>query len=382
MSSPQSPIIHDSSGSSGSQDIAHADLRHTELDNSGNWQYKKLDTSKSEIRLLRLPSNCQSGEAQSFKCVIDHFSLVGPPAYTALSYPWGDQHDKLPILINYDVDHTGESLGYSKTHVLRVGRNLYNALSNLAYLGYERVWADALCINQQDVEERSQQILRMDAIYRSARDVVVCLPDTGRLETHTLPLFSEMWEYESAIRLLERRSLTGDIESSQDPDEHVKLSDLIARYREPWKKNLRAIYQFFTHQYWARVWILQELAFGVKVDIVCGSQRIPFACVEKAIDIVQRLAFLKNVSGIQQVNTIIEIRAQVRSADPLRLLDILQRSYKSQSSNMLDRVYGVYGLLVAKLVRTESMERRSTKTTFFAASINSRTISTTIFQLE
>jgi len=46
-----------------------------------------------------------------------------------------------------------------------VTTNLYSALQQLRREGIERVWVDALCINQQNTEERSHQVRRMGAIY-------------------------------------------------------------------------------------------------------------------------------------------------------------------------------------------------------------------------
>jgi hypothetical protein len=49
-------------------------------------------------------------------------------------------------------------------------------------LDIEALWVDALCINQEDVEERNLQVLRMSSIYRQAQAVLAWLgpePSTG-----------------------------------------------------------------------------------------------------------------------------------------------------------------------------------------------------------
>ena len=46
-------------------------------------------------------------------------------------------------------------------------------------LGY-KIWVDALCINQQDIVERGQEVRRMGLIYRQARNVVIWLGNEAR----------------------------------------------------------------------------------------------------------------------------------------------------------------------------------------------------------
>ena len=57
--------------------------------------------------------------------------------------------------------------------------SLYDALMRLRYGHIERtVWADAVCINQGDVEERDEQVRQMAKIYAAASRVIVWLGGT------------------------------------------------------------------------------------------------------------------------------------------------------------------------------------------------------------
>ena len=48
-----------------------------------------------------------------------------------------------------------------------VTRSLYHALRYLRYKSQSRVlWIDAICVNQDDLKERSCQVQRMADIYR------------------------------------------------------------------------------------------------------------------------------------------------------------------------------------------------------------------------
>jgi hypothetical protein len=70
--------------------------------------------------------------------------------YVALSHCWGDQTDIAPIVCNGDK--------------LEVASNLNEALALIRNDSDYRpsyIWADALCINQEDVDERSSQVTLM-----------------------------------------------------------------------------------------------------------------------------------------------------------------------------------------------------------------------------
>jgi len=63
--------------------------------------------------------------------------------------------------------------GFHGAHPSRQGKprrdiNLAGALIQLRSRGFLRVWADAICVNQDDMEERGAQVLCMADIYRSA----------------------------------------------------------------------------------------------------------------------------------------------------------------------------------------------------------------------
>lgn len=84
--------------------------------------------------------------------------------YEALSYTWGDPSPVFTIQINGDR--------------LPVAHNLFFALQYLRHETDPRdLWIDAICINQQDLKERSEQVVHMLQIYKNASRVIVSLGD-------------------------------------------------------------------------------------------------------------------------------------------------------------------------------------------------------------
>ena len=82
------------------------------------------------------------------------------PEYEALSYVWGTSEERVKIICN--------------GHVIGITRHLREALERVRLSDRPRlIWADALCINQKNVEERGHQVRLMSQIYRKASKVLI-----------------------------------------------------------------------------------------------------------------------------------------------------------------------------------------------------------------
>jgi hypothetical protein len=126
----------------------------------------------TRFRLLQL--NPVSPPANGLRCTMQVFDLQDPPKYVALSYTWGDPDWE------YD-DSVTEAVRASykvKQHILindkptMISTNLFNALlalqANPDMHKSLPIWADAVCINQDDESEKSAQVNAMDSIYMKA----------------------------------------------------------------------------------------------------------------------------------------------------------------------------------------------------------------------
>jgi hypothetical protein len=137
--------------------------------------YRPLDFDSFEIRLLKLRSAV--GMEAGVACSLEYASLINPPDYIALSYCWGNATKTRKIYIMRWGD-------------IEVTQNLYEALVNVFHMKQSRrskspghqprcnvlLWVDALCINQEDPVERSQQVRQMRQIYSRASEVVSWIP--------------------------------------------------------------------------------------------------------------------------------------------------------------------------------------------------------------
>ena len=212
----------------------------------------------TEIRLLQL----QSGPHGScIECHIEHLNLDNNPAYEALSYVWGDPSNRVPIMLN----------GLSVT----VPVNLAHALSRLRLATQPRiVWVDALCIDQDNLEERSRQVRLMRAIYSKALRVVVWLgQDTyGDVShaVHLMTVITQTCEFNSQSQ--GRRWI--DLTSA----ERFRYADLphLGYFGDTSNASVtgaywKALQRFFDRPWFNRIWCVQEIAMARDSILMCGD---------------------------------------------------------------------------------------------------------------
>lgn len=157
-----------------------------------SFTYQPLDTTRNEIRLLRLrPAVSYSEPLQTS---LFHASLDDEPEYEALSYVWGKTWGEFAVLVD---DGNGAVVDdHTRLPTLPITPNLDMALRHVRFHRRDRIlWVDALCINQQDPAERSRQVQQMRRIYEScAADVAYLGPrparpvtddDVDRIDTDT-----------------------------------------------------------------------------------------------------------------------------------------------------------------------------------------------------
>jgi hypothetical protein len=93
------------------------------------------------------------------ECCLKVVSLASAPSYEALSYTWGRKRDR-------SLRCGGKSLS--------IRPSLEDVLKRLRSTQTQRVvWADAICINQEDQEEKKGQLKLMREIYSKASRVLI-----------------------------------------------------------------------------------------------------------------------------------------------------------------------------------------------------------------
>jgi hypothetical protein len=204
--------------------------------------------------------------------------LNAPPAYEALSYTWGDPKAKETILCD------GKKL--------EIGKSLFTALRTLRYTDRKRtLWIDAVCINQEDKEEKSYQVPLMCEIYRRADRVVGWVGEEENKDSAAL-------EVQKYINLADDDRL-----SSREIETWLALSSFIQR---PW---------------FSRVWIIQELAVAKSLTIHCGTKQLEWSILRDAMPaFLRRFGLYLNTTNtdvsLERVFTLLAIRNLVTEHKP------------------------------------------------------------------
>lgn len=122
-------------------------------------KYEPLQDDGGEIRLLFV--HPASNPQDEIFCDLQIVKLSTPPEYAALSYSWGPPIFDKRVTVNGDEFQITSSLDY--------------ALRYFRAQEWHILWADAICIDQTNVQERGQQVQIMWQIYVQAKFVVACL---------------------------------------------------------------------------------------------------------------------------------------------------------------------------------------------------------------
>ncbi|RTE78457.1 hypothetical protein BHE90_007050 [Fusarium euwallaceae] len=291
--------------------------------------YDNLQIHSRQIRLLKVIST-----NPEIVCRLKVVSLDDEPAYSALSYVWGDPAITKSILVNGKRVHVTTNLASALEHA---PKHLEDA--NVA----PRLWADAICINQDDPNEKNHQVPFMKNIYSQA-EIVICWLGPPDDQIHRgfdwIDIIVRECSFEddddrlqdtldnlSRQKYSQKKDLgsTQSLEKSQDADMSVNEattadssggSDALASYQKSLqghderqsliskRTNLAWVIKYpsfyeeigdgaagaagakdlispFDAPYWTRVWIFQEVALAKKPIFACGARSISLASLDR-----------------------------------------------------------------------------------------------------
>lgn len=313
--------------------------------------YTPLERERRHIRVLRVTRLAQSDARKtSFAAQLVHVALDDDPTYLAISYAWGEKS-----VVGYflDADGVETQLGYSEV--------ILNIVSTLVLPGATLyLWIDAVCINQEDPNERASQVAIMGDIYRQAQQVIIFLGTADDTSTRAMDLLQLTRGFIQAngdvlpalrIEDFEKRSLGAGI----PPASWAAVARLLSR---PW----------FT-----RCWAVQEVALASDAVAVCGRHAVRwdelcqlcrwvldnkgllFRVMEKYLPVEGRMAYL-DASFRNPLSVKVARDLQRGEKDPAILQQLLLRFRHFQTSDPRDKIFALLGCELSASIFSRSVE--------------------------
>jgi hypothetical protein len=248
---------------------------------------------RSTIRVLKV---VYAGERRGVKCSLTDLNGLQTQDYHCLSYTWECPFEP-------DVDYV---IQYRSTFAIRLepllsiirkawkkfGRflqpeqytisvdggfltvtpNLWHALIHLNQTRpdeLQAIWIDAICINQDNKDEKTSQVGIMHHIYRTAKSVVVWLgPEDTRNENPAVvsEVIDALHKQEEARPGFCKNML--EMVWKEDFEEFPAPDSMRSLGFEHWFY----VRNFLQRAYFQRMWIFQEVILAQKIIVTCGKR--------------------------------------------------------------------------------------------------------------
>jgi hypothetical protein len=181
------------------------------------------------------------------------------------------------------------------------------------------IWLDAVCINQDDIQERSHQVQSMRQIYSGAKCVYSWLG------------------YDKPL------PHTGILNRQRAIDMYYWYKKDKRRYTR-YKDRLEYIVQ---SEYWSRMWIVQEFFLAKDVILLAGKDKLSY---DKFESIMEYGYCFEDVNTIKQCKTyrLMDLRESWRSQSTVLFEDLFEAFSMLPCSIPLDGVFALLGLVGKK----------------------------------
>jgi Heterokaryon incompatibility protein (HET) len=215
----------------------------------------------------------------------------------------GDQtNNRVDVEVTYLIT-TNEGVESTAFFQTTVGENLGSALRSLRKEEALCLWVDAICIDQDNSLEKTDQVQLMFQIYKVAEAVIVWLGPAGPYSNLAMETinnfgkefarfyfrdFSELSDHGKQLKQVNRIQRPASLDlrvffetllTLDNPDDELgnSLMQFLDKFRAVMTRALYdsstlldALGEIWTRLWWTRVWIIQEYLAASQVRFVCG----------------------------------------------------------------------------------------------------------------
>ncbi|TLD21137.1 hypothetical protein PspLS_09233 [Pyricularia sp. CBS 133598] len=299
------------------------------------YKYRPLSSTR-QIRLLRLFAGANDDELSG---ELFHTSLVKAPPFIALSYVWGDPQPRKGI----------RCCGF----VAEVGPSLHSALLGLRQPDRDvPIWADAICINQEDDSERGEQVKMMGEIYAAASWTAIWLGEKSREVSRA---FVRLRRLDGVLTSIGRNP-----PSPRDGEDVITNEEMQAilqmAFGKYWECALHNFWALLDRPWFRRKWIIQELVKSQRPVLMTGRKYLPWSmlsawlsCIHLCRDLGEVVLGYRGVEGgersmagsLEHVNFLRKIR---NDPEGRNLLLLVARTLRFRCAELHDHVYALMGI--------------------------------------
>ncbi|KAK4166906.1 heterokaryon incompatibility protein-domain-containing protein [Cladorrhinum sp. PSN259] len=343
------------------------------------YPYQELDLPR-ETRVLTIQPS--ENESDDIICSLTHIDIDKESGnYEALSYCWSKSVSDPPDLLDEDVSYEvatdsgtelrvvkpRDLLGHPRLEYIyikcggvlpddkifcdgfevRVGGELFRALRHLRRFRVSReapsplrLWVDAICINQENIEERNEHVKVMGLIYARAAAVRIWLGESIGVE----------YEAVEALKQIESIFVDKLREGSPWPDNDPGSRDIVDDER--WNGiRWSALSQFLGRAWFDRIWVVQEIFHAREAWIHAGNLAMLWDHLAVILGYVRGLGLdyhLSHPSSSKALAIMTSLREYKKRGcfGKFDLAVVLEEVRNLKATISSDKVYGAVGLFL------------------------------------
>ncbi|KAH0565452.1 hypothetical protein GP486_001152 [Trichoglossum hirsutum] len=219
-------------------------------------------------------------------------SLEEAPSFECLSYMWGNPTFAFSRLTAQSNKEYGTNVEITISGgALLVARNLHDALKVLrrrtgCHATTHYYWVDAICIDQENIAERGQQVAIMDNIYCTARNTTVWVGPEDEFTKDAVMLIRDIGKIP-----LSRHGEVSPQHFNTEQDSTLKRLGCKPQSHKRWL----GLIALLNRPYFSRVWIVQEILLSNAVLLVCGKHEVPWALLSNTISFLLTSGWYRSI---------------------------------------------------------------------------------------
>jgi hypothetical protein len=292
-----------------------------------------LGKPAKQIRLLYLFSGA---EDEDLELELASWDIDLAPPYAAISYAWGRKENHRVLYVNGTQREVWPNCHYAIWQVRLHHPGSY-------------IWIDAICIDQENLDEKSHQVAMMGNIYKNAITTLACI-GCAEWDNDLLANFiSAMGDVEIEYEYLGKQISLRPSGSQRGMDDRIRALQPIEDFWQQWRTShyssvcslFFAIRQFTGRSYWKRLWIMQELTLSRSAAILFGRDI-------KSWHAVRRLYWMTRTKD-----------SEVRGVDMPQFAELVGLSFDKiinavyladtlvefECTNIFDRIFGTLSII-------------------------------------